>query len=124
MKKWPNFGSNSDISALFGEDVNTQCAVQESPSDIENDVKEQVDRSPNDNTKTSRKHNKAVAEKLTQYRSAKYSDRQIDQLEKIKGALSTTNDGEALRWVLDAAYKANKRKIERIVEEKQRIESL
>lgn len=124
MKKWPNFGSNSDISALFGEDANTQYAVQESSSDIENSVKEQVDTALGNDTKTSRKRNKTVAEKLTQYRSAKYSDRQIEQLEKIKEALSTTNDGEALRWALDAAYKANKRKIERIVEEKQRIESL
>lgn len=127
MKDWTSFGGNDTIDSMFEENPNpqyrTQDEIREDPIESETLNDDQYEQSiPVE--KKSRKHKKVVAEKLTEYRSAKYPDRQITQLEHIKLALGTTNDGEALRWALDAAYKANKKRIERIVEEKERIESL
>ena len=123
MKDWTSFGGNDTIDSMFEENPNSQYESREEPIEPEMLNGDQYEQSiPVE--KKSRKNKKVVAEKLTEYRSAKYPDRQITQLEHIKLALGTTNDGEALRWALDAAYRANKRKIERIVEEKERIESL
>lgn len=124
MKLFDN--PNDDFSSVF-----LRKPVREEKGQVEKPLEEvceecetpaasktQVEKSPRRGRKPKNE------DSLTEYRSAKYTESQIQKLKMIKEALSTTNDGEALRWALDAAYKANKRKIERIVEEKQRIESL
>lgn len=122
--QWPDFEKqNNNVNGLFGPgsaEVDTEDYQEDIPDEQEgNHSTGEVKK-----VKRERKQKKSEGEKLTQYRSAKYSERQIEQLEKIKLAMGTTNEGEVLRWALDEAYRANKKKIERIVEEKQRIETL
>jgi hypothetical protein len=123
VKEWDNFGDNDSIDSMFGGGPVMQYDEQQvQPLESETGPEYQEDNYPVKKVKRGRKPKEE--DPLTEYRSAKYSASQIEKLNLIKEAMSTTNDGEALRWALDAAYKANRKKIERIVEEKLRIESL
>jgi hypothetical protein len=119
MKDWDNFGDNDVIDSMFEETPSTSQNGQ--PIEPCAGTEGRVNEYPVKKVKRGRKPKSGEDGPLTEYRSAKYTESQIQKLKMIKSALSTTNDGEALRWALDAAYKANKRNIERIAEEKKKI---
>ncbi len=122
MKDWDNFGDNDVIDSMFEENPSTSPNGQ--PIELYAGTEERENNSPIKEVKKvkrGRKPKHVEDDPLTEYRSAKYTESQIQKLKMIKSALSTTNDGEALRWALDAAYKANEKKIERIAEEKKKI---
>lgn len=119
MKDWDNFGDNDVIDSMFEENPSTSQNGQ--PIEPYTGNEERENNYPVKKVKRGRKPKRGEEDPLTEYRSAKYTESQIQKLKMIKSALSTTNDGEALRWALDAAYKANKRNIERIAEEKKKI---
>lgn len=123
MAGWDNFGDNDSIDAMFEEKPSTQYK-QEQPIEPYIGTEKRENNYPTKEVKKVKRGRKPKNEEgdpLTEYRSAKYTESQIQKLKKIKLALSTTNDGEALRWALDAAYTANEKKIERIAEEKKKI---
>lgn len=122
--QWPDFEKqNNNVNGLFGPG-SAEVDTDDYQEDIHDEQEGNHSTGEVKKVKREGKQKKSEGEKLTQYRSAKYSDRQIDQLEKIMVARGTKNVGEVLRWALDEAYRVNKKKIERIVGEKQMIETL
>jgi hypothetical protein len=60
-------------------------------------------------------------EKLKHNRSAKFTDLEVEQLEKIMLAIGTDKVSKALRWCLSKAWEVNGDEVERIAEEKKKI---
>jgi hypothetical protein len=63
-------------------------------------------------------------EKLKHNRSAKFTDLEIEQLEKIMLAIGTDKVSKALRWCLSKAWGAHGDEVEKIAEEKKKIGTL
>lgn len=126
MEGWSDFGDN-DISALLGRneiepmedgvfEKNDDAPIEE-PGDIQEEV------APVDTVKRAAKKS-TEEEKPRHSKTVKYTDSENEQIEKIKTAIGTDKDSKALRWALSVAWRAKHNKIERIVEEKGRIETL
>jgi hypothetical protein len=62
--------------------------------------------------------------KLKHNRSAKFTDLEVEQLEKIMLAIGTDKVSKALRWCLSKAWEAHGDEIEKIAEEKKKIGTL
>lgn len=60
-------------------------------------------------------------EKLKHNRSAKFTDLEVEQLDKIMLAIGTDKVSKALRWCLSKAWEVNGDEVERIAEEKKKI---
>ncbi len=118
MKDWKSFSGNNDISALFPDRVEEQQSYQEEYQENSFDEQEENEEiETNDSSFTDAPDD----EKLTQYRSAKYSDRDIERIRKIAKALGL-NESEALRWVLKTIWDIHGEEIERISKEVERVE--
>jgi hypothetical protein len=63
-------------------------------------------------------------EKLKHNRSAKFTDLEVEQLEKIMLAIGTDKVSKALRWCLSKAWEAHGDEIEKIAEQKKKIGTL
>ena len=63
-------------------------------------------------------------DKLKHNRSAKFTDLEIEQLEKIMIAIGTDKVSKALRWCLNKAWEAHGDEIEKIAKQKKEIGSL
>lgn len=64
------------------------------------------------------------SEKLKHNRSAKFTDLEVEQLEKIMLAIGTDKVSKALRWCLSKAWEAHRNEIEKIAEERKKIGTL
>jgi len=63
-------------------------------------------------------------EKLKHNRSAKFTDLEVEHLEKIMLAIGTDKVSKALRWCLSKAWEAQGDEIEKIAEQKKKIGTL
>jgi hypothetical protein len=63
-------------------------------------------------------------DKLKHNRSAKFTDLEVEQLEKIMIAIGTDKVSKALRWCLNKAWEAYGGEIEKIAKQKKEIGSL
>jgi hypothetical protein len=63
-------------------------------------------------------------EKLKHNRSAKFTDLEVEQLEKIMLAIGTDKVSKALRWCLSKAWETHRDEIEKMAEEKKKIGTL
>jgi hypothetical protein len=63
-------------------------------------------------------------DKLKHNRSAKFTDLEVEQLEKIMIAIGTDKVSKALRWCLNKAWEAYGDEIEKIAKQKKEIGSL
>jgi hypothetical protein len=59
--------------------------------------------------------------KLKHNRSAKFTDLEVEQLEKIMLAIGTDKVSKALRWCLTKAWEAHGDDVEKMAEEKKKI---
>lgn len=108
MKDWNNFGDNNSIDSMFeynGDQV---------PENNENEI---TDAQSGDDPK--RKD-----ERLKNYRSAKYSDAEIERIEMIKQAIATDNDSKALRWCLEKVWDMYGEQIEKVAQMRSQIGTL
>ncbi len=117
MKDWNRIGGNSDISALFPDPVEEQQSYQE---EYQEDVIEEQEECEEIEENSSFEN--PDDEKLTQYRSAKYSDVDIERLRKIIKAVGLKNESEALRWILKTLWDIHGEEIERVAKEVERAE--
>ena len=105
---------NNDIDALIGPQVpieRDQMKYYEDPD--EEPIIEDVEPVKNENEDGD--------EKLTQYRSAKYSDKDIEKLNKITKAYGL-NDSEALRLCLKITWDTHGDEIESLAKEVEKFE--
>jgi hypothetical protein len=105
---------NNDIDALIGPQVpieRDQRKYYEDPD--EEPIIEDVEPVKNENEDGD--------EKLTQYRSAKYSDKDIEKLNKITKAYGL-NDSEALRLCLKITWDTHGDEIESLAKEVEKFE--
>lgn len=107
---WPSFGSNQDLNGLFSAPAQTD---QDDASIIE-DCK-----TLDDVPKTEKRD-----DRLKNYRSAKYSDAEIERIEMIKQAIATDNDSKALRWCLEKVWDMYGEQIERVAQMRSQIGTL
>ena len=63
-------------------------------------------------------------DKLKHSRSAKFTDLEVEQLEKIMIAIGTDKVSKALRWCLNKSWEAHGDEIENIAQKKKEIGSL
>jgi hypothetical protein len=63
-------------------------------------------------------------EKLKHNRSAKFTDLEIEHLEKVMLAIGTDKVSKALRWCLSKAWESHGDEIEKIAEQKEKIGTL
>jgi hypothetical protein len=101
---------NEDISALLGQQMKTDKPAEKMIENI----------SEPEQTKAVSKDN----DKLKHNRSAKFTDSEAEQLDKIMLALGTDKVSKALRWCLQKIWETQGEEIEKIAAEKKRIGSL
>lgn len=109
---------NDNIGALLGQ---PQKQVEENTENQEEThrVVEKLET-----RKTKKQEEKLDNEKLKHNRSAKFTDLEIEHLEKIMLAIGTDQVSKALRWCLSKAWEAHRDEIEKIAEEKKKIGTL
>lgn len=101
---------NDNIEALLGK----QTKVEKAPTtQAEMPVVEKAEKKE-ENTDEKLKHN----------RSAKFTDLEIEHLDKIMLAIGTDKVSKALRWCLSKVWEAHGDEIEKIAEEKKKIGTL
>ena len=107
---------NDNIGALLGklpnQAENTAVNREEIPADGKIPKKMQTGEENKDDDKL--KHN----------RSAKFTDLEVEQLEKIMIAIGTDKVSKALRWCLNKTWEAHGDEIEKIAKQKKEIGSL
>lgn len=107
---------NDNIGALLGQQPNqveiTAINLTEAPA---------AEKIPE---KIKNKEENANDDKLKHNRSAKFTDLEIEQLEKIMIAIGTDKVSKALRWCLNKAWGAHGDEIEKIAKQKKEIGSL
>jgi hypothetical protein len=107
---------NDNIGALLGQQPNqaekttaNRAEISEAGKVLE---KEQtIEENAND-------------DKLKHNRSAKFTDLEVEQLDKIMIAIGTDKVSKALRWCLNKAWEAHGDEIEKIAKQKKEIGSL
>ncbi len=120
MKDWDNFGDNDSIDSMFEDNVCTKRTVGQEPEPQPEILEDEEDVQIEDDGPEIIEN--VDDEKLTQYRTAKYSDRDIEKLAIIKLALGFTTDSEAIRWCLKTAYDYKGEDLEIIAKEIEKIE--
>ena len=109
---------NDNIGALLGQQqtqVEKNTASQEEKSTIAGIMA---------NGKIGKQEENTDKEKLKHNRSAKFTDLEVEHLEKIMLAIGTDKVSKALRWCLSKAWEAHGNEIEKIAEEKKKIGTL
>ena len=121
-------GSTRGIGSLFCNDDEGPCNNEEDPyffeksgdeqeqdpeEYIEEDV-EPIQEEPK-TQKAGQKVQKSVSAKII-------GAEDVEKFEEIKRALWTEYDSDVVKWCLDKAYRANKKKIKMIIAERERIE--
>jgi hypothetical protein len=104
---------NDNIGALLGQQ---QTQVEKYTANREEacSIVEKVEKQEENINKEKLKHN----------RSAKFTDLEVEHLEKIMLAIGTDKVSKALRWCLSKAWEAHGNEIEKIAEEKKKIGTL
>ena len=105
---------NNDIGALLGQQPNQaeKKVVNKAEIPAVGKVPEKAQKIEENDDKL--KHN----------RSAKFTDLEAEQLEKIMIAIGTDKVSKALRWCLNKAWEAHGDEIEKIAKQKKEIGSL
>ena len=121
-------GNNRGIGSLFCNDDEEPCnndvnpyvfeksgeeQGQDQDECIEEDV-EPIQDGPKPQ-KTGQKVQKSVSAKII-------GAEDVEKFEEIKQALWTEHDSDVVKWCLEKAYRANKKKIKMIIAERERIE--
>ena len=101
---------NDNIEALLGKQTKVE---KTSTTQVEMPVVEKAE-----------KKEKNTDEKLKHNRSAKFTDLEIEHLDKIMLAIGTDKVSKALRWCLSKAWETHGDEIEKIAEEKKQIGTL
>ena len=107
---------NDDIGALLGQQPNQAEKNAVNRAEIPAAVKvpekaQKIEENAND-------------DKLKHNRSAKFTDLEAEELEKIMIAIGTDKVSKALRWCLNKAWEAHGDEIEKIAKQKKEIGSL
>jgi len=107
---------NDNIGALLGQQPNQVeiPAVHRTEIPVAGKIPEKVqtiDENTND-------------DKLKHNRSAKFTDLEVEQLDKIMIAIGTDKVSKAIRWCLNKAWEAHGDEIEKIAKQKKEIGSL
>jgi hypothetical protein len=107
---------NDDIGALLGQQPNKAENPSVSKAEIPAVGKitgkmQTIEENAND-------------DKLKHSRSAKFTDLEVEQLEKIMIAIGTDKVSKALRWCLNKAWEAHGDEIEKIATQKREIGSI
>ena len=104
---------NDNIGALLGQQ---QAQVEKNTTSLEEKpaVVDKMEKQEENTDKEKLKHN----------RSAKFTDLEVEHLEKIMLAIGTDKVSKALRWCLSKAWEAHGNEIEKIAEEKKKIGTL
>ena len=107
---------NNDIGALLGQQPNQaeKNVVNRAEIPAVGKVPEKaqmIEKNAND-------------DKLKHSRSAKFTDLEIEQLDKIMIAIGTDKVSKALRWCLNKSWEAHGDEIENIAQKKKEIGSL
>jgi hypothetical protein len=107
---------NNDIGALLGQQPNQaeKSVVKRAEIPAAGKVPEKVQQIEENANDDKLKHN----------RSAKFTDLEAEQLEKIMIAIGTDKVSKALRWCLNKAWEARGDEIEKIAKQKKEIGSL
>lgn len=104
------FDENDNIGALLGQ-----------PKKVEKTSTAQAEMPV---VKKAEKKEENTDEKLKHNRSAKFTDLEIEHLDKIMLAIGTDKVSKALRWCLSKAWETHGDEIEKIAEEKKKIGTL
>lgn len=108
---------HNDIDALIGP----QAPVESNQEEYYDEPEEETEEEPIiEETEPIQEVNEED-EKLTQYRSAKYSDKDIEKLNKIAKAYGL-NDSEALRLCIKMAWDTYGGEIEKLAKEVEKFE--
>jgi hypothetical protein len=107
---------NDDIGALLGQKPNkarnpTVNKAEISAAEKVPEKAQMIEENAND-------------DKLKHSRSAKFTDLEIEQLDKIMIAIGTDKVSKALRWCLNKSWEAHGDEIENIAQKKKEIGSL
>ena len=102
---------NDNIGALLGQQIKVE---KMSTTQAETPVVEKAEK----------KDGNADNEKLKHNRSAKFTDLEVEHLDKIMLAIGTDKVSKALRWCLNKAWEAHGDEIEKIAEQKKKIGTL
>ena len=107
---------NDDIGALLGQP----------PNKAEKNVvnRAEIPAVGNVLEKAQKIEENANEDKLKHNRSAKFTDLEAEQLEKIMIAIGTDKVSKALRWCLNKAWEAHGDEIENVANKKKEIGSL
>jgi hypothetical protein len=107
---------NDDIGALLGQQPNKaeNPLVNKAEVPVVGKVPEKAQKIEENANDDKLKHN----------RSAKFTDLEAEQLEKIMIAIGTDKVSKALRWCLYKAWEAHGEEIEKISKQKKEIGSL
>lgn len=107
---------NDNIGALLGQqpDQAEKTAVNRAEIPAVRKVPE----------KTQTEEENANDDKLKHNRSAKFTDFEVEQLDKIMIAIGTDKVSKALRWCLNKAWETHGDEIEKIAKQKKEIGSL
>jgi hypothetical protein len=106
---------NDNIGALLGQQ---QMQIEKN---AENREEIPVAVGKTDKGKMGKQEENTGDEKLKHNRSAKFTDLEVEQLDKIMLAIGTDKVSKALRWCLSKAWEVNGDEVERIAEEKKKI---
>ena len=101
---------NEDISVLLGQPVKREQTAGKNAENTPESKKAEAEKGDND--------------KLKHNRSAKFTDSEVEQLDKIMLALGTDKVSKALRWCLHKVWETQGEEIEKIAQEKKKIGSL
>jgi hypothetical protein len=107
---------NDNIGALLGQQPNQVeiTAVHRTEIPAAGKIPEKVQTIEENTNDDKLKHN----------RSAKFTDLEVEQLDKIMIAIGTDKVSKALRWCLNKAWEAHGDEIEKIAKRKKEIGSL
>lgn len=106
---------NDNIGALLGQQ---QTQVEKST--------EKLEKTPAviEKGKMEKQEENTDNEKLKHNRSAKFTDLEVEHLEKIMLAIGTDKVSKALRWCLSKVWETHGDEIEKIAEQKTKIGTL
>ena len=107
---------NDNIGALLGQQPNQleKTIANQEITPVAGKVPEKAQTGDENSNDDKLKHN----------RSAKFTDLEVEQLEKIMIAIGTDKVSKALRWCLNKAWEAHGDEIEKIAKQKKEIGSL
>jgi hypothetical protein len=118
---------NSGVSSLFCNDEGEEQPVNEyvlEKNGYEGENNTGDIEYPDDDSTDSEISNNTDNEKRSKSITVKIYGEDVDQFEKLKAAMWAEADSIVLKNLINIVYKSKKRKIEGIIEERNRIEEL